>query len=53
MLPATGGVGSTSIRVLLALRPRMSVVTPLADGVGSVGNGGYDRRLTDEVKKVL
>ena len=33
LLPATGGVGSDQIRVLLELHEGMPVVSPLADGV--------------------
>lgn len=51
LFPATGGVGSDAIRVLLQLHPRMPVVSPLSDGASSVVSG-YDIRLTDEVKKV-
>ena len=35
LLPATGGVGSDKIRVLLELHPGMPVVSPLSEGLGS------------------
>lgn len=35
LLPATGGVGSDKIRVLLKLHPGMPVVSPLAEGLGA------------------
>lgn len=50
LLPATGGVGSDAIRVLLEMRPGMPVVTPLADGV--VAAGAHRELMTDDVKKV-
>lgn len=43
LLPATGGVGPDTMRVLLELHPGMPVVSPLAGRAG---------RLGDEVKKV-
>lgn len=51
LFPASGGFGSDALRVLLQLHPRMPVVSPLADGVAAVA-GGFDSRLTDEVKQV-
>lgn len=47
LLPATGGVGSDEIRVLLQLRQQMPVVSPLTDGMGARA-----RQMGAEVKKV-
>ncbi|CAM9133150.1 unnamed protein product, partial [Laminaria digitata] len=46
LLPATGGVGSDEIRVLLQLHGEMPVVSPLTDGMGA-------RMMGTQVKKVL
>lgn len=46
LLPATGGVGSDEIRVLLQLRKEMPVVSPLTDGIGA-------RAMVTSVKKVI
>lgn len=49
LLPATGGVGTDAIRVLLEMYTGMPVVTPLVHGVAA---GGFQPRLTDDIKKV-
>lgn len=45
LLPATGGVGSDKIRVLLELHPGMPVVSPLSEGLGS-------RKMSNSMVKV-
>lgn len=45
LLPAVGGVGSDSIRVLLQLHAGMPVVSPVEDGIGP-------SRMNDAVRKV-
>lgn len=45
LLPATGGVGSDTIRVLLELHPGMPVVSPLAEEMGA-------RAINDSMRKV-
>lgn len=45
LLPATGGVGSDTIRVLLELHPGMPVVSPLAEGLGA-------QTMNDSMRKV-
>ena len=46
LLPATGGVGSDEIRVLLQLHEEMPVVSPVTDGIGA-------RAMVISVKKVI
>lgn len=45
LLPATGGVGSDAIRVLLELHQHMPVVSPLAEGTRA-------SPMNDDMKKV-
>ena len=46
LLPATGGVGSDEIRVLLQLQQEMPVVSPLADGIGARVMGVQVKKVT-------
>lgn len=45
LMPATGGVGSDAIRVLLELHQHMPVVSPLAEGTRA-------SPMSDDMKKV-